>query len=68
MARAHARAVMHVAIANALWREKRSRHSRRMRNPQFTYLVRSPWLVQVFNQDKTLRTADLHSTWALILN
>ena len=24
------------------WRGKRSRHSRRMRNPQFTYLVRSP--------------------------
>ena len=23
--------------------EKRSRHSRRMRNPQFTYLVRGPW-------------------------
>ena len=24
------------------WRRKRSRHSRRMRNPQFTYLVRGP--------------------------
>ena len=30
-----ARAVMHVGIANPWWRGKRSRHSRRMRNPQF---------------------------------
>ena len=30
-----ARAVMHVGIANPRWRGKRSRHSRRMRNPQF---------------------------------
>ena len=25
------------------WRGKRSRHSRRMRKPQFAYLVRGPW-------------------------
>ena len=31
----HARAMMHVGIANPRCREKRSRHSRRMRNPQF---------------------------------
>ena len=31
----HARAVMHVGITNPRWRGKRSRHSRRMRNPQF---------------------------------
>ena len=30
-----ARAVMHVGIANLWWQRKRSRHSRRMRNPQF---------------------------------
>ena len=30
-----ARAVMHVGIANPQLRGKRSRHSRRMRNPQF---------------------------------
>ena len=30
-----ARAEMHVGIANPRWRGKRSRHSRRMRNPQF---------------------------------
>ena len=30
-----ARAVMHVGIANPRWRGKRSRHSRRMHNPQF---------------------------------
>ena len=31
----HARAVMHVGIANWRWRGKRSRHSRRIRNRQF---------------------------------
>ena len=31
----HAHAVMHVGIAKSRWRWKRSRHSRRMRNPQF---------------------------------
>ena len=31
----HARAVMHVGIDNMRWRGKRSRHSRRMRNPSF---------------------------------
>ena len=30
-----ARAVRHVGMANLRWRGKRSRHSRRMRNPQF---------------------------------
>ena len=30
-----ARAVMYVGIANLRWQGKRSRHSRRMRNPQF---------------------------------
>ena len=29
----HARAVMQIGIANPRWRGKRSRHSRRMRNP-----------------------------------
>ena len=29
------RAVMHAGITNPRWRGKRSRHSRRMRNPQF---------------------------------
>ena len=33
--RADARAVMHVGIPNPHWQGKRSRHSRRMRNPQF---------------------------------
>ena len=32
---ATARAVMHVGIVNPRWRGKRSRHSRRMRNPHF---------------------------------
>ena len=30
----HASVVMHVGIANPQWRGKRSRHFRRMRNPQ----------------------------------
>ena len=35
-----ARAVMHVGIAHLRWRGKRSRHSRRMRTRNFTYLAR----------------------------
>ena len=31
----HARTVMHIGIAKPRWRGKRSRHSRRMRNPRF---------------------------------
>ena len=39
----HARAVMHVGIAYPRWRGKRSRHSRRMRTRNYTYLVRGPY-------------------------
>ena len=38
----HARAVMHIGIANQLWRGKRSRHSRRMRNPLFYVSGKKP--------------------------
>ena len=38
----HARAVMHVGIAYPRLRGKCSRHSRRMRISNFTYLVRGP--------------------------
>ena len=38
----HARTVMHVGIANPRWRGKRSRHSRRMRNPQFYFSGKTP--------------------------
>ena len=37
-----ARAVMHVGIAYMRWQGKRSRHSRRMRTRNFTYLARGP--------------------------
>ena len=40
----NARAVMHVGIANPRWRGKRSRHSRRMRNPQFYVSGKMPIL------------------------
>ena len=43
----HPRAVMHIGIANPRWLGKRSRHSRCMRNPQFTYLVGGPCLLSV---------------------
>ena len=38
----HARAVMHVGIANPWWWGKRPRHSRRMRNPQFCLSGKRP--------------------------
>ena len=37
------RHVLHAGIANPWCRGKRSRHSRRMRNPQFMHLARGPW-------------------------
>ena len=40
----HARAVMHVGIAKPRWRRKRSRHSRRMRNPQFYVSGKRPMI------------------------
>ena len=41
-----ARALMHVGVANPRWRWKCSRHSRRMRNPQFYVSGKGPikWL------------------------
>ena len=39
----HARVVMYVEIAYPRWQGKRSRHSRRMRIRNCTYLVRGPW-------------------------
>ena len=38
----HARAVMHVGIANLRWRGERPRHSRRMRNPHFYVSSKRP--------------------------
>ena len=38
------RAVMHVGIANPQWREKRSRHSRHMQNPQLHVSGKRPIL------------------------
>ena len=37
-----ARAVMHAGIGNPRWRGKRSRHSQRMRNPQFDVSGKRP--------------------------
>ena len=41
----HARAVMHVGIANPRWRGKCSRHSRRMRNTQFYVSGKRPMVI-----------------------
>ena len=38
----HARTVMHVGIVNPRWRGKRSRHSRRMRHPQYYVSGKKP--------------------------
>ena len=38
----HARAVMHAGVANPWWRGKHSRHTRRMRNPQFHVFGKRP--------------------------
>ena len=41
---------MHVEIANPLWRGKRSRHSPRMRNPQFFVSGKRPMGTQIPSQ------------------
>ena len=45
----HARAVMHVGIANPRWRAKRSRHYRRMRKPQFYISGKRPKVIALKN-------------------
>ena len=67
-----ARAVRHVGIANPRWRIKRSRHSRRMRNPQFhvsdkrpvTTAARwhVPWLCMVHSVPVTKLSCGYHFT------
>ena len=51
----YARAVMHVRIANPRWRGKRSRHFRRMRNPQCYVSGKRPMSVTLKspNRDST---------------
>ena len=51
-----ARVVMHVGIANQRWRGKRSRHSRRMRNPQFYVSGKRP-----------MKSRDSFDAWAGIV-
>ena len=46
----HARAVMHVGIANPLWRGKRSRHSRRMRDTIFSVFGKRPMQYTPWNR------------------
>ena len=53
----HARAVMHVGIANPRWRRKRSRHSRRMRNPQFYVSGKRPMQSYMHQPDTSLLLA-----------
>ena len=50
----HARAVMHVGIANPWRRGKRSRHSRRMRNPQF-YVSRKRAMASLGDSELVLK-------------
>ena len=53
----YARAVMHVGLAIPRWRRKRSRHSRRMRNPQFYVSGKRPIMPSLF----TKRSAVSHT-------
>ena len=47
----HARAVMHVGIANPRFRGKRSRYSRHRRNPQLCVSGKSPMITVIRNRD-----------------
>ena len=55
-----ARAVMRVGMAHSRWRGKPSRHSRRMRNPQFYVSGKSPMVVSQYQDNNT-------STWITII-
>ena len=53
----HARAVMHVGIANPRWWGKRSRHSQHMHNPQFYVSGKRPmasWVVVIIRSSNCL--------------
>ena len=52
----HASAVMYVAIANSRWRGKRSRLSRRMRNPQFFVSGKRHMVLNMSNRSMTSMT------------
>ena len=57
---------MHVGIANMRWRGKRSRHSRRMRNPQFYVSGKRP--MEVFPWDTTTRESFVSILGKLLRN
>ena len=57
----HARAVMHAGIANPRCRGKRSRHSRRMRNPQFYVSGKRPMVESYSTQCNTRWPRHSHS-------
>ena len=58
----HARALMHAGITNPRWRVKRSRHSRRMRNPQFYGSGKRPMKSQMTsNTEVILRRLHHHA-------
>ena len=61
----HARAVMHVGIVNPWRRGKRSRHSRRMRNPQFYVSGRYP-LPPLHFKSLWLISDDIWQSWVNI--
>ena len=78
----HARAVMHVGIANPPWKDIRSRHSRRKGNPQYFVsgkrrIGRGVWLArytckhchQLSSEDMPLRHPNLklRGDWSLII-
>ena len=52
-----ARAVIHGGIVNLQWRGNRSRHSRRMRNPQYYVPGKGPWYSYTFMGYPLLFTA-----------
>ena len=63
----HARALMHVGIANPRWRGKRSRHSRRMRNPLFYVSGKRPIPTNVFSWCCTYFPWNMHTDSYVLL-
>ena len=63
----HARAVMHVGIANPRWRGKWSRHPRRMRNPQFYVSGKRPMATNYYMNRWRVNTG-IKCKWSVTRN
>ena len=61
----HAHVVIHVGIANPRWREKRPRHSRCTRNPQFYGSGKRPIAALILSTAIAFWSGRFHMVWII---